>query len=73
MFCVLSSNDQLVVPEAVIQPTPSTLTWTFATATLSYAVPEIEIVPTSVEPFVGVLIDNVGGVRSATVLVEVTK
>ena len=49
------------------------LNWTLATATLSLAVPEIEIAPATVEPFVGVLMKTVGGVKSATAFVEVMK
>ena len=73
IFCVLSENDQLVVPVAVTGVPPSTLICTLATAILSAAVPVIDTVPTRVAPLVGKLMDTVGGVKSMTPLVEVTK
>ena len=72
-FCVLSEKDQLVVPEAMLQVPLSTFTSTFATATLSEAVPETNVEPDTVELLMGKLRTTPGGVRSATMLVEVTK
>ncbi len=69
----MSENDQLVVPDAVAGVPSSTLTCTLATATLSAAVPVIETVPTTVAPLVGEPMNTVGGVKSMTPLVEVTK
>src|SRR6266404_381925 len=70
---MLSEDVQLVVPVAVLQPPPSMLTSTFATATLSAAEPDTVVVPAIVAPLVGALMKAVGGVKSMTMLVEVTK
>src|ERR1039457_6950856 len=72
-FCVLSEKDQLVVPEAVLQVPLSTFTSTFATATLSEAVPETSVEPETVEPLMGKLRATPGWGKAGKMLLEVTK
>src|SRR5213594_3775833 len=50
---------------------PSSLNWTPTTPTLSVALAETEIVPETVAPLAGAVIDTVGGVVSGAVLVTV--
>src|SRR5882724_11561090 len=64
MVAVLSENDQFVVPVAMLQPPLSILTSTFATATLSLAVPVTETMAATVEPLAGELMTTVGGIGS---------
>src|ERR1700722_15413804 len=61
---VLIENVQFVVPLAMLQPPPSILISTFATATLSLAVPDTETVPETVESLASELMAIVGGIDS---------
>jgi hypothetical protein len=60
---------QLLVPEALEKLPPSTDTWTEEIERLLEAVPETVIVPDTVAPFAGAVIETAGG---ATALLTVT-
>src|SRR5436190_1398416 len=55
---VLREKDQLEVPEALAKAPPSTETWTEVIARPSEVTPETVVVPETVEPFAGLLIDT---------------
>ena len=60
---------QLLVPEALEKLPPSTDTWTEEIERLLEAVPDTVIMPDTVAPFAGAVIDTTGG---ATALLTVT-
>ena len=70
---MFSDEDQDVSPEAVVKGPPSTWVWTFATLTLSAAVPEMLTVPETVAPEAGLAIATVGGCVSEFATVIVTE
>src|SRR5438309_4622816 len=70
---VLREKDQLVVPEALAKEPPSTETWTEVMARPSEATPETVVVPETVAPFAGLLIDTAGGAAVTTLILRLAE
>src|SRR5437016_11569300 len=70
---VLREKDQLEVPETLAKAPPSTESWTEVMARPSEATPETVVVPETVAPFAGVLIDSVGGAAVNTLILRLAE
>ena len=70
---VLREKDQLVVPEALAKAPPSTETCTEVMVRPSEATPETVVVPETVAPFAGLLIDTVGGAAVTTLILRLAE
>ena len=70
---VLREKDQLVVPEALAKAPPSTETCTEVMVRPSEATPETVVVPETVAPFAGLLIDTVGGAAVTTLMLRLAE
>jgi len=70
---VLREKDQLVVPEALAKEPPSTETCTEVMVRPSEATPETVVVPETVAPFAGLLIDTVGGAAVTTLILRLAE
>ena len=69
---VLREKDQLEVPEALAKEPPSTESWTEVMARPE-ATPEMVIVPETVEPFAGLLIETVGAAAVTTLMLRLAE
>ena len=70
---VLREKDQLEVPETLAKAPPSTESWTEVMARPSEATPETVVVPETVAPFAGLLIDTVGGAAVTTLILRLAE
>ncbi len=70
---VLREKDQLEVPEALLKAPPSTETCTEVMARPSEARPETVVVPETVAPLAGLLIDTVGAAAVTTLMLRLAE
>ena len=70
---VLREKDQLEVPEALAKAPPSTESWTEVMARPSEATPETVVVPETVAPFAGLLIETEGAAAVTTLMLRLAE
>ena len=70
---VLREKDQLEVPEALAKVPPSTESWTEVMARPSEATPETVVVPETVAPFAGLLMETAGAAAVTTLMLRLAE
>src|SRR2546429_9878634 len=70
---VLREKDQLEVPEALAKVPPSTESWTEVMARPSEATPETVVVPETVAPFAGQLMETAGAAAVTTLMLRLAE
>ena len=70
---VLREKDQLVVPEALAKAPPSTESWTEVMARPSEATPETVVVPETVAPLLGLLMETAGAAAVTTLMLRLAE